>query len=229
MRHTVLVALAVIATTSSCARALRVPHTDAPPIVGTFEHGINQRTKVFDVEVPEVKKDTQRSDSVTLKYGGAKLGGSETQQQRSNLTVLRGGQPLVSVECLSRQEGVTVSRTEFSRHTLTCSGAGFALEVQEPRADVFVGSARVGPVEVAFESTDEMEKGIPQYPTGFHLKANGRWVATFEYFQGGKAYLRPDLAGPERDAVLAVVVVLQSTDGWFVNDLGRNQARPFGM
>lgn len=228
MRLAVL-ALAVVAFTSSCARALRLPHTDAPPLVSQFEKGVNQRTKVFDVEVPEVKKDTQYANSLTLKYGGTKLGGSETQQQRSNLSVLRGGQPLASVECLSRQEGVTVSRTEFSRHTFTCSGAGFTLEVQEPRADVFVGSARVGPVEVAFESTDEMEKGIPQYPTGFHLTANGRWVATFEYFDGGKTYLRPDLSGVERDAVLAVVVVIQSTDGWLVKDLGRNQARPFGM
>ena len=227
MRFAVLVLAAL--TTFSCTRVLRLPRVDATPVVGEFEKGINQRTKVFDFEVPEVKKDTQRSDSVTLKFGGTKLGGSEKQQQRSNLTVQRGGQPLVAVECLSRQEGVTVSRTEFSRHTFNCTGAGFTLEVQEPREDRFIGSARVVAVEVAFESNDEMEKGIPQYPTGFHLTANGRWVGTFEYFDGGKAYLRPDLSGPERDAVLAVMVVLQSTDGWLAKDLGANQARPFGM
>lgn len=225
-----LAVLAVASLTAfSCARAIHLPRLDAPPVVGQFEKGINQRTKLFDFEVPEVKKDTQRSDSITLKFGGAKLGGTEKQNQRSNLMVLRGGQPLVAVECLSQQEGVTIDRREFSRHTFSCNGSGFALSLQEPRDDAFVGTARVGPVDVAFESTDELDKGIPQYPTGFHLTENGRWVATFEYFDGGKAYLRPDLSGPERDAVLAVMVVLQSTDGWLAKNLGANQARPFGM
>jgi hypothetical protein len=225
--------LAVLAfaslTALSCARAIRLPRLEAPPIVGQFEKGINQRTKLFDFEVPEVKKDTQRSDSITLKFGGAKLGGTEKQNQRSSLVVLRGGQPLVAIECLSQQEGVTIDRREFSRHTFSCNGSDFALSLQEPREDVFTGTARVGPVDVAFESTDELEKGLPQYPTGFHLTVNGRWAASFEYFDGGKAYLRPDLAGPERDAVLAVMVVLQSTDGWLAKNLGANRARPFGM
>jgi hypothetical protein len=227
MRLTVL-ALTCLASLG-CTRVLRLPRMEAPPVVGQFEQGVNQRTRLLEVEVPEVKKDAQRSTGLTIRSGGAKLGGSEKQEQRSTLVVQRGGQQVASVECHARQEGVTVNLSDFSRHTLSCAGAGFALEVQEPRNDAFIGSARVGDVALALESTDDLEKGVPQYPTGFHLTANGRWLGTFEYVNDGKAWLRADLTGAERDAVLAVMVVMQSTDRWLAKDLGANQARAFGL
>lgn len=225
---TALVALSLVA--SGCGpRLLRLPMTDAPPLVDTFQQGVNQRRKVFDVEVPEVKKDTQRIDSVTLKFGGAKLGGTEKQNQRSTMTVLRGGQRLVDVECRATQEGVTISRTEFSQHTLACTGAGFTLDLREVQNDVFEGVARFGPVELTLSSSDDMEKGLPQYPTGFHLTAAGRWVGTFEYFDGGRAVIRADLAPHERDAVLSVMTVVHTTGAWLAADLHRNQSRAFGL
>ncbi|GMU59714.1 MAG: hypothetical protein AMXMBFR34_14770 [Myxococcaceae bacterium] len=227
MRHLILIALSFAA--SGCARSLRLPHLDLKPEVATFETGLNQRTKVFDFEIPEVKKDTQRVNSVTLKYGDTKLGGTEKQDQLSNLTVLRGGQPMMNVACRSIQDGATAFGRDFSRHTFACQAVDFTLEVQEPQDDVFVGRARLGSVELTFESSDDMEKGIPQYPTGFHLSQHGRWVATFEYFQGGKAYVNPSLSAAERDAVLSVLVVLHSTGAWLANNASRNQARPFGM
>lgn len=227
MRPWLLIIVSLIA--SGCARVLRVPSMDTQPIVGTFERGLNQRSKVFDVEVPEVRNDTQRVNSVTFKYGGTKLGGTEQQQQRSHMAVLRSGQPLTDVDCLSQQGGFTVSRTEFSRHTFTCTGGGFQLSLDEPQDDVFVGSARVGPVELALTSSDDLVKGVPQYPTGFHVMQSGQWVASFEYFDGGKAYVHPGLSPVERDAVLSVMVVIQATHGWLAKNLQSNQARPFGM
>jgi hypothetical protein len=228
MRHLVFVFFALVFAASGCARALRLPRLDVTPEVATFETGLNQRTKVFDFEIPEVKKDTQRVNSVTLKFGDTKLGGTEKQDQVSTMTVLRGGQPLMNVACRSVQEGALALGRDFSRHSLACQAAGFELQVHEPQDDVFVGSARLGDVELALESSDDMEKGIPQYPSGFHLTQRGRWVATFEYFQGGKAYLRPGLSPLERDAVLSVLVVLHSTGTWLANNAERNQARPFG-
>lgn len=216
-------------TAFSCARAIRLPTMDAPPVVGQFEGGVNQRTRVFEFEVPEVKKGTQVSKSLTLKFGGAQLGGGKNQVQPSTVTVLRAGQPLAQLECLSEQGGVIAGRRDESRHAFSCVGNGFSLRVDEPQKDVFHGSAQVGPVALDIVSTDDMAEGIAMYPTGFHLTSAGRWVASFEYFQSGKVYLRPDLSGPERDAVLAAAVVIQSTDRWMAHNLEQNQSRPFGM
>ena len=75
---------------------------------------------------------------------------------------------------------------------------------------------KYGGVALEVVSTIDFTDGKQGWsPAGFHLRRDGRWLGTFEYFKDGKAYLAPDLAPEEHAAVLAAVVSISSTGRWF--------------
>ncbi len=222
MRNAPLLLLSCLLA-AGCARNLRLPALDTKPLTTSFETGFNHRTKAFDFEVPEVKKDVQVSSGISLNLAGASLAGSGKSDQGASFAILRGGQPFLAAACRLLQQGTHVGTVDYPRHTYTCTAPGFELTVDEPQPQVFTGTARLGKVAVSLESSDDLEKGIPQRPSGFHLKVGARWVGTFEYWQGGKVFLRPDLSPAERDATLATMVAVQSTDLWLARSLEENR------
>ncbi|MEW5742588.1 MAG: hypothetical protein AB1938_26970 [Myxococcota bacterium] len=229
-----LAALLMFPLVVSCAQAIRVPKSNAPPVVGTFEFGLNQRTKLFDFEVPEVKKGMQRSGTAKVSFASDVSAGATRQETPMTFGVLKEGRPFIALECLGVQQGVVVKTgspvpTDKTLHTYGCTGTDFQLVVEEPKKDVFVGRASFAGLELTLQGTDEMEQGLPQYPSGFHVMKGAQWLGSFEYLQGGKAYLRADLRGAERDAVVLVMVAVQATDRWLAKNSSQNQARPFGM
>jgi hypothetical protein len=74
----------------------------------------------------------------------------------------------------------------------------------------------------------QMASGAPMHPSGFHIRRNARWLASFEYYQFGNAYLDAALTGDERDAVLIAMVSIQSTNHWLARDISQNQSSPYG-
>lgn len=227
MKHILFVA--VVALSACAPRAIKLPNVTVPPTVVPFEQGVNSRTKLLDYEIPEVKLAGQRTQGVSVKLPwGQSIGNAKQQQQRS-FVVKRGANPQLSVDCETRQEGKRVASVEFSKHTYKCSAPGFELLVDEGRRSVFSGSVRIGEIALELESTDEMKSGIPMRPSGFHIRRNGRWMASFEYYQFGNAYLGADLTADERDAVLVAMVSIQSTNHWLAREIDQNQSRAFGL
>ena len=223
-----VIALAAVTFTACAPRVIRLPNLTTPPVTADFEQGLNARTKLFDYEIPEVKYAVQKTQGVSIKTPwGSSLGKSKQQQQRSFI-VKRGSNPELGVDCETVQQTAKVGWKDFSKHTYTCGGAGFALVVDEPKRQVFTGVVKLGDVELSLESTDKMASGAPMRPSGFHLRRDGRWVASFEYYQFGKAYLDAGLTAEERDAVLIAMVSIQSTRHWLARDIDQNQASPYG-
>jgi hypothetical protein len=224
-----LLFVAVVALSACAPRAIKIPNVAVPPTAVSFEQGVNARTKLLEYEIPEVKLATQKTQgmSINLPWGHS-IGNAKQQQQRS-FVVRRGANPELSVDCETRQEGKRIASMEFSKHTYKCSAPGFELVVDEARKSVFAGSVRVGEVELELESTDQMLSGIPMRPSGFHIRRNGRWIASFEYYQFGKAYLGADMTADERDAVLVAMVSIQSTNHWLARSIAQNQSRAFGL
>lgn len=221
--------LAAFALTACGPRNIKLPEAATAPTVAPFEQGVNARTRLLDYEIPEVKFAAQKNKGLSIKMPwGRSIGNSKQQQQRS-FVVKRGTNPELAVECETVQQGGQVGSRDLSKHTYKCGGAGFELLVDEPRRQVFEGVVKVGEVALELESTDQMLSGVPMRPSGFHIRRNGRWVASFEYYQFGKAYLGADLTADERDAVLVTMVSIQSTNHWLARDIDQNQSRAYGM
>ena len=226
MNRFLVIALAALALTACGPRNIKLPNLAVPPQVAPFETGVNARTKVFDYEIPEVKYSVQKTNgmmSVKLGFGIPRLG-KATQQQQRTFIVKRGLNPALDVSCETVQGEGRVGRKDFTRHTYTCGGSGFELVVDEPKRQFFQGAVHIGDVSLDLESTDQMASGAPMRPSGFHIRRNGRWLASFEYFQFGNAYLGTDLTAEERDAVLVAMVSIQSTNHWLARDIDQNQA-----
>lgn len=221
--------VAAFVMTACGPRNIKLPEVAVSPTIAAFEQGINARTKLLDYEIPEVKYATQKTQGMSIKLPwGQSIGNAKQRQQRS-FTVKRGANPELSVDCETLQEGKRVASKDFSKHTYKCGGAGFELMVDEATRQVFSGAVRVGEVALELESTDQMLSGAPMRPSGFHIRRNGRWVASFEYYQFGKAYLGTDLTADERDAVLVTMVSIQSTNHWLARDISQNQSQPYGL
>lgn len=217
------------ALTACGPRNIKLPDAAGSPTVAAFEQGINARTKLLDYEIPEVKLATQKTQGMSIKLPWGQSVGNTTQRQQRSFIVKRGGNPELSVDCETLQEGKRVASKDFSKHTYKCGGAGFELVVDEANQQVFSGAVRIGQVALELESTDQMVSGAPMRPSGFHIRRNGRWVASFEYYQFGKAYLGTDLTADERDAVLVTMVSIQSTNHWLARDTDQNQSRAYGL
>ncbi len=223
-----VIALAAVSFTACGPRNIQLPNLTTPPVTADFEQGLNARTKLFDYEIPEVKYAVQKTQGVSIKTPwGSSLGKSKQQQQRSFI-VKRGSNPELGVDCETLQQTAKMGWKDFSKHTYTCGGAGFALVVDEPKRQVFSGTVKLGEVELELESTDKMASGAPMRPSGFHIRRNGRWIASFEYYQFGKAYLDAGLTAEERDAVLTTMVSIQSTNHWLARSIDQNQSNPYG-
>jgi hypothetical protein len=220
--------IAAFALTACGPRNIKLPNLAVPPVVAPFETGLNARTKLLEYEIPEVKLAVQKTTglSVKLAFGIPRLGKATQQQQRSFI-VKRGVNASLDVNCETVQAEGRVGNKDFTKHTYTCGGADFALVVDEPKRRTFTGSVHVGDVSLDLESTDQMASGVPMRPSGFHIRRNGRWLASFEYFQFGNAYLGADLTAEERDAVLVAMVSIQSTNHWLARDIDQNQAGPY--
>jgi hypothetical protein len=227
MNRFLVIALAAFAFTACGPRNIKLPNLAVPPTVAPFEQGINARTKLLDYEIPEVKLAVQKTVGMTVKVFGHSIGNAKQQQQRS-FVVKRGANASLDVSCETLQQGARTGNKDFSKHTYKCGGSGFELLVDEAKRQVFQGSVRVGEISLDLESTDQMASGAPMRPSGFHIRRNGRWIASFEYYQFGNAYLGADLTADERDAVLVTMVSIQSTNHWLARDINQNQANPYG-
>ena len=221
-----VVALAAFAFTACGPRNIKLPNLATPPTVASFEHGLNARTKLLEYEIPEVKFAIQKTVGLSVRVPWGSVGKSKQQQQRS-FVVMRGANPQLNVDCETLQQDMKVW-SRYSKHTYTCGAQGFELVVDETKRQVFAGTVHIGEVALELESTDQMSAGVPMRPSGFHIRRNGRWVASFEYFQFGRAYLSTELSPEERDAVLVTMVSIQSTNHWFAKDIEQNQASPYG-
>ena len=221
-----VLALAAVSFCACGPRNIKLPNLATPPTVALFEQGINARTRLLDYEIPEVKFAVQKTEGMSVKLPWGSVGKAKQQQQRSFI-VKRGPNPALGVECETVQQDVKVW-SKYAKHTYKCGGQGFELLVDEPKRQVFAGSVRVGEVTLDLESTDQMASGAPMRPSGFHIRRNGRWIASFEYYQFGKAYLSSELTAEERDAVLVTMVSIQSTNHWLAKDIEQNQASPYG-
>jgi hypothetical protein len=221
--------VAVVALSACAPRVIKLPNVAVPPTVVPFEQGVNARTKLLEYEIPEVKLATQKTQGMSIKLPWGHSIGNAKQQQERSFIVKRGSNPQLSVDCETRQEGKRIASKDFSKHTYKCAGPGFELLVDEARRSVFAGSVRVGEIALELESTDQMASGVPMRPSGFHIRRNGRWIASFEYYQFGNAYLGADLSADERDAVLVTMVSIQSTNPWLARDIDQNQSRAFGL
>lgn len=229
MHRLLVVALAAFALTACGPRNIRLPDHAVSPTVAPFEQGLNARTKLLDYEIPEVKLAVQKTQGMSVKLPwGQSIGNAKQLQQRSFI-VKRGANPELGVDCETLQQGARVASKDFSKHTYKCGGPGFELVVDEARRQVFTGAVHIGDVALELESTDQMAAGAPMRPSGFHIRRDGRWLASFEYYQFGKAYLGADLTAVERDAVLVTMVSIQSTNHWLARDIEENQSRAFGM
>lgn len=204
--------IVVMVLVTGCApRVIKLPVSPRPAKVGTFALGVNGSAKVLDYQAAPSGRTTGRAKG--LKIGGF---GKENSAVASNVTVSRGALPSFTVACERRLSSASF---RSARHGLSCAAEGVAITVDEPTADDFRGAVRIGQVDFELQSTDELEGGgIPQRPTGFHLRRAGRWLGSFEYVQQGDVYLAPDLSADERDAVLIAMVVVQSTDRFFALD-----------
>ncbi len=228
MTRFLVVALSLVAFSACGPRNIQLPNLMTPPVTAPFEQGLNARTKLFDYEIPEVKFAVQKTQGLSIKTPwGSSLGKSKQQQQRSFI-VKRGSNSELGVDCETLQQTAKMGWKDFSKHTYTCGGAGFALVIDEPKRQVFSGMVKLGDVELSLESTDKMASGAPMRPSGFHIRRDGRWVASFEYYQFGKAYLDAGLTADERDAVLIAMVSIQSTNHWLARSIDQNQASPYG-
>lgn len=201
----------VLVVTGCAPRVIRLPVSPRPAKVGTFAVGVNGSAKVLEYAAVPSGRTTGRAKG--LKIGGF---GKENAALASNVTVSRGAWPSFTVACERRLSSASF---RSARHGLSCAAEGVSITIEEPSADDFRGGARIGQVDFELQSTDELESGgIPQRPTGFHLRRAGRWLGSFEYVQKGDVYLAPDLSVDERDAVLIAMVVVQSTDRFFAID-----------
>jgi len=229
MTRILLVALAAFAFTACGPRNIKLPDHAAAPTITPFEQGVNARTKLLDYEIPEVKLAVQKTQGMSVKLPwGQSIGNAKQQQQRS-FVVKRGANPALDVSCETVQQGARVAAKDYSKHTYRCDGGGFELRVDEAKPQSFTGAAQVGAVALELESTDQMTDGAPMRPSGFHIRRNGRWLASFEYYQFGKAYLGADLSADERDAVLVTMVSIQSTNHWLARSIDQNQSNAFGL
>lgn len=219
MNRIALSSLAIAVVVSACAapRSISLPvTTQTAPASSTIEvSGSKFRTRVFDVEIPRVELGKRRG--FALKLGPVTVNKNRTTQERK-FSIERGGAPIATdVNCMSvnqeQREGLLV----YSRHTYTCSSqSGFELAIDQQNEAVFSGKAKLGHVDLEVISTIEFTDGKKGWsPSGFHVRRDGRWLGTFEYFKQGKAYLAPDLSPEEHDAVLAAVVTISSTGRWF--------------
>lgn len=208
-RLTLVLVVAAVTSLSGCApRLIKLPDNRHVPAAAAFKMGANSRTTLLEYEVPRVKVSKVRSAGFSI--GG--FGKQKAQMQRAFSVNRPGGS--IDVSCEAVQEGARVMALDYTKHTYNCGGSNFELRVEEQQRDVFVGAARLNGVNVDIVSTDDMEQGPPQGPSGFHLRRGGRWLASFEYFQAGNAYLAGDLSAEERDAVLTAMVVIQSSNLW---------------
>ncbi|MFT3711452.1 MAG: hypothetical protein QM817_27780 [Archangium sp.] len=214
------VSLFALALTSACAVpyrsiALPVALQTAPSNDVIEVTGKKNRTKVFDFEIRQV--DAGRTRGLAINIGPVNLMDKFTQQRK--FTIERGGAPFIeSVSCTSVNKDAKGSFIAYYRHTYTCtSPGGFELSVDQPASKEFNGKVKLGSVNLELSSTRDFADGTTSglSPCGFHLRRDGRWLATFEYYKQGKVYLAPDLTPDEHDAVLATVVSISSTGRWF--------------
>ena len=217
--------LAALALTACGPRNIKLPDVAVAPTVVAFEQGLNARTRLLDYEIPEVKLEVQKTQGLSIKLPWGRSIGNAKQRQQRSFTVKRGSNPELNVACETLQEGKRVGSKDFSKHTYKCGGPGFELVVDEATRQVFSGVVQIGAVAIDLESTDQMVAGVPMRPSGFHLRRQGRWLASFEYYQFGSAYLSADLSAEERDAVLVTMVSIQSTNHWLARDIEQNQSR----
>jgi len=211
-----VVALTLASGCAGAARSVVLPVSmEAPLATATIETGAKQRTRVFDFEIPRVAASRQKG--FVFKLGPVTLNKGRTSQERK-FTIERSGSPFITdVNCMSvnqeQREGLLV----YYRHSYTCSSpSGFELQVDQTSQALFNGTVKYGGVALEVVSTIDFTDGKQGWsPAGFHLRRDGRWLGTFEYFKDGKAYLAPDLAPEEHAAVLAAVVSISSTGRWF--------------
>lgn len=227
MRTTTLVTVLfplTLALTGCGPRNIKLPLAAKAPATSNIVTGVNNRTQVFDYEIPSVKKEGSktRGVSVAMPFGG-RIGNASFEQGRL-FTVKRGANASLEVSCKTTQKSTNFGPRAFDKHTYACSGERFELLIDETQRNTFQGTAKVGDVALELLSTDQMAAGAPMRPSGFHVTRNGRWLASFEYYQQGKAYLGSDLSPEERDAVLTTLVSVHSTNHFFAHSIQQNQS-----
>lgn len=205
--------LAVISFACAAPRSIQLPVSmEVPPATSKIEvSGSKSRTRVFDFEIPRVQAKTR---GFALNLGPITVRDRSTQQR--SFVIQRAGTPFLAVDCTGvnqqKREGLVV----YYQHTYACAADGFSLQVNQTGESYFSGNVKLGDVDLELVSTIEMSDGKKGWsPSGFHLRRNGKWVATFEYFREGKAYLANDLTPEEQNAALAAVVSISSTGRWF--------------
>ncbi len=80
-------------------------------------------------------------------------------------------------------------------------------------APIVEGTARVGAVTLAVESTSRQEGGLPVPYLGYHLRQEERLVASVQAYDPSQLWVAPELSPEEREAVVltAFTLVLQRT------------------
>lgn len=226
-RLTLSLSALVLASACAPARSVVLPvGSEAPLASATIESGAKNRTRVFDFEIPRV--DASRQRGFVFKLGPITVNKGRHTQERK-FTIERAGAPLITnVSCMSVNQEQREGALVYYRHSYSCSSeSGFELQVDQTSQALFNGTVKYGGVSLEVVSTIDFTDGKQGWsPSGFHLRRDGRWLGTFEYFRDGKAYLAPDLAPEEHDAVLAAVVSISSTGRWFqLNPDGRTGKR----
>lgn len=232
MHRIALVAL-VVGLSFSCAsvpRAIALPGVTAErTTVAPIELGAKSKTRVLEFEVAEVDTSKVQQKGTYVKIGGFRFGNARHLQQRS-FTIQRAGAAFLSVSCTSQLRPTRQGLQKVQLHTYSCASDGFNLDVDEAVASQFRGTATLGDVALQVVSTSELADGRSGFaPAGFHLVRDGRWLASFEYFRDGKAYLSPDLSPTEHDAVLSAIVSISSTGKWFQTNLDGTVGKSWGI
>ena len=219
----------VLLTSVACTRQIRVPApVGQQPEVLEISRGVNASATVGEYQLSRVSVvQPQPTTSVNLHLGDI-VGKKKVDETRVfSFSMTKRGAPLTTASCTGHQFGdvntIMGTRTDKTQHVLTCRGSVFSMQIDEPSKNSLTGTVSAGDQQFVVETTNDMARGLPESVNGFTLRQGGNWVASVEYFWGGRAYLSPSLSSEERDSAMTAVLALLSTNHWLGRDANENQ------